>query len=1099
MTLLSMYSRCWRFWQLVGCLVVLSTLATIGCSRSFYRKQADGDAYELISEKTCDPRWDLQDYEIELDPRSRMFDPFDRDRPPMPEDDPASHELMHRVDGKKGWKHWHDNGETNITENPEWLQYLPFDEDGILVLDAVTAMQVALLNSRDYQLQLEELYLSALDVSFERFRFDSQFFGGAHVDYAASGPLRSGRSSGSSILTTGLFPTARGLRMEKLGATGSDLVVGLANSLVWQFAGPDEHSVNTLLDFALVQPLLRRGGRERVMERLTLSERTLLSNVRAMERYRRGFYLEIMTGVDAGQGPSRRGGVFGSGFEGFQGVGGGFGGVGGTGGGFATGGTGAGQAGGFMGLLQQQQEIRNQENNLNDLRRNFRNLTLSLEEMLRTVPSESQSTTSNSEPVLRQRLQVAQAKQAMLDAESRLINAKASYQATLDRFKITLGLPPEICVTIKDPMLDSVNLVDPLIQEIQLRVSVLQDEVGNTITRMLPAGEEDVLVWNDGLASDLQTLRTQLDAIDEIRDTMLEGPDAQIQRIRLDGSKLTDRLAETIQAAIDGESDQSPEALADLKEDLLALQGIQTIVGDAEDWLTELSGIRLQLDEFDGLVDAVRDLQKLDRQFQQADPGSIAWLLDDSNVLTQALYQQYDVLITALGDLDAVQRQQALDQLRQQVTADLATASDRVSAFSEEEPLAARLHRWLTAQVEDRVAVQDDVQHEVERLERLFAQFVAVLGGVPRGLSTLPERVQSYRDAIDQLIAEGPDAEPDELMRRFRREISPTIPQELVDLSDNLLELSLVQASARTETVSLVDINLHPAAAMEIARRNRRDWMNARASLVDKWRLIAFTANDLESSLDVVFSGDISNVGKNPLNLNASDGRLRVGLQFDAPLTRLSERNTYRQALIEYQQARRGFYAMEDGISQGLRSTVRTILLNKANLDIRRDAVRSANGQVKLNDDIATLQIAAGQPSRDTAARDTVSALSDVLRAQNDFLSVWVTYEVIRRTLDYDLGTMELDSLGMWIDPGEIGPDTGYPGLRQYADDLEPFNDDCWPREMVYPAGYDEGGHACVGDQPLEVAPPAPDGADVPAPLAPELEGQAAPLPPGQP
>ena len=64
--------------------------------------------------------------------------------------------------------------------------------------------------------------------------------------------------------------------------------------------------------------------------------------------------------------------------------------------------------------------------------------------------------------------------------------------------------------------------------------------------------------------------------------------------------------------------------------------------------------------------------------------------------------------------------------------------------------------------------------------------------------------------------------------------------------------------------------------------------MNARASVVDSWRLIQFNANDLESDLNLVFSGDIGNVGDNPFDLRGTNGRLRVGLQFDAPLTRLA-------------------------------------------------------------------------------------------------------------------------------------------------------------------------------------------------------------------
>ena len=84
---------------------------------------------------------------------------------------------------------------------------------------------------------------------------------------------------------------------------------------MWQFAGPDDYTSQSILNFNLVQPLLRAGGRARVLERLTISERALLANVRQMEHYQRGFYVNVVTGRDAGQarlvgsragGPGRR-------------------------------------------------------------------------------------------------------------------------------------------------------------------------------------------------------------------------------------------------------------------------------------------------------------------------------------------------------------------------------------------------------------------------------------------------------------------------------------------------------------------------------------------------------------------------------------------------------------------------------------------------------------------------------------------------------------------------------------------------------------------------------------------------------------------------
>ena len=85
---------------------------------------------------------------------------------------------MHCVNGKRGYPHWHANGDTNFVESPEWRAYLPIGENGVVKLDVERAYQMALLHSTDLQSQRETLYLSALDVSLERFGFDSQLFAG---------------------------------------------------------------------------------------------------------------------------------------------------------------------------------------------------------------------------------------------------------------------------------------------------------------------------------------------------------------------------------------------------------------------------------------------------------------------------------------------------------------------------------------------------------------------------------------------------------------------------------------------------------------------------------------------------------------------------------------------------------------------------------------------------------------------------------------------------------------------------------------------------------------------------------------------------------
>ncbi len=359
----------------------------------------------------------------------------------------------------------------------------------------------------------------------------------------------------------------------------------------------------------------------------------------------------------------------------------------------------------------------------------------------------------------------------------------------------------------------------------------------------------------------------------------------------------------------------------------------------------------------------------------------------------------------ALAEREDEELQAALSPRVEELKEMLAAVEERVEDVHVdfrllEEALPARRDylKRLVKREEVRYANIDPELFSVEQLEARVAKrredFVTIEKRLTTTFSQLTELIEKpsvSRKSLNTLIA------------------------SLTQLSGQLLELSLVQASARLEAVDFSPVELTDEQALAIASVYRRDWMNARASLVDTWRLIYFNANDLMSDLDLVFSGDLGNVGDNPLDLRASRGRLRVGLEFDAPLTRLAERNTYRQSLIEYQQARRSYYQFRDGLYQGLRNTLRQIRLDEVNFELRRAAVQVAISQVDLT------QLRLSEPPRpgaipgaaveqfnNTTARDLVQSLSDLLNVQNDFLSVWVNYEVQRLTLDADLGIMEL-------------------------------------------------------------------------------------------
>lgn len=869
--------------------LLTAMLLTNGCSRAHYRIQANREANALIDEKASHvsrpPNTRLN---IELDPRSRMFNPFDPDFQPMPLDDPSSHLYMQCVDGRRGYPMWDAAGLTNTSENPGWWQYLPLNENGVLELNSENAVRIAMLHSPDYQQQLESLFLSALDVSSERFQFDTQFFGGAQTNYSTVGAGRTGNSI-SQVGVGGYSTGPRDFAMTRAFATGGNLVVGVANSIVWELSGPNSQSAVTVLDFAMLQPLLRNAGRDRVLERLTISERRLLANVRSFERYRRAFYLNITTGRNIDTTVQRSGGVFGVGLSGFTGLGSGFGGIGGGGGNFAFAGGGVPDAGGFIGLLQNQLQIRNLEENVARLGENLLVLENTLVELLTTIPDDP-------EAIIRQRLQVSQSRSSLLSAQSALVTRRVAYQNSIDSFLTTLGLPPYICVEIKDPALNRFELIDRELRMRREELISVRTLVGRLNVALLDRSEQRIdpitglptsrLEWDDETKALVEQLRQSLQPVSQFSRTLVED---DLPRVRQDLETLKEQLPERRRQT----------------ESLLAL------------------------------------------------------------------YREEQNSICSLLGIESV---------------------------------------------DESIFDIDPVLETGEELEKNYA-------GLATRLQSYQPQVDALTQSIEQFLASGPDSNNNvDVAQQIRQRVILASQNLLAQLGDDVLSLQLVQARARVESLVLPEVEIEPAEALQIARVNRRDWANARATLVDKYRSIEFIADNLESSLDVTFSGGIQNDLNNPFALKSNTTAMRVGLQWDAPITRLQERNTYRQALIEYEQSKRSYYQYEDNIWRLLRSTIRQLRANRINFELGRQSVRIAAAQLELNEDIREFRDARGLSSGPTAARDTITALSALLDSQNGLLNLYVNFEVVRRGLDLDLGTMELTPDGMWIDPGPIDP-----------------------------------------------------------------------------
>jgi len=762
-------------------LLVSVVIAASGCSRTEHRLQADRAAYDAIAERNADPRWRAADYRIEIDPRSRYFDPCDPDRPPMPEDDPASHQYMHLVDGMKGWKHWDDNGHRVELENPAWrealAEYVEVGEDGSVKLNVDSALQLAYVHSPSHQDQLETLYLSALDVTTERFRLDTQFFGGYGVGYDHNGSLESDR------LTVGADPV---LQARRRSASAGELLVGFANSFVVEFTGSSTNFAQSLANFSFVQPLLRGAGRDIALEQLTTVERALLANLRAYHQYRQGFYTQVTIGELGVAGLQRGGG--GTVIAGFGGQGG---------------------VGGYIGLLQQLQQIRNTEDNLSLQERTLARLAAFQDIGVIDL------------------VQVDQFRQSIEDERANLLQIHNSFDLSLDYYKTdTLGLPPDLPIELDDSLIRQFQLVAREATAVEDAIVALQDRVGE-------------------LSSD-----------------------AGIESV---GQVLTDA---------------------------------STLVASA----------RRHLD------DVQADLQRM----EEAVPA----------------------------------REQAMTD-------------------------------------EERRLFQRDRERLQEGLADLKKQF---------------EQVQAERKALSSGLSEDTK--------------KATFDKTVVWLTDLLRLVQgsvLVQARARLETVSVETVALDSQKAFALALANRMDFMNGRAALVDHWRSIQLAADALQSGLNVTAEGDIGTAGNNPASFRSSTGNVRLGVQFDAPFTRLLERNNYRQTLIDYQRSRRDFIQSHDSLHLGLRGLLRRIEQLRLDLEIQRRAVTIAIRRVDMTRAAFYAPVRPPQPGQrpaqfgPTAATNLLTALSALRNTQNNFMGVWLNYYAARMRLARELGTMKLDPDGRWI------------------------------------------------------------------------------------
>ncbi|RPI80362.1 MAG: hypothetical protein EHM42_12210 [Planctomycetaceae bacterium] len=228
-------------------------------------------------------------------------------------------------------------------------------------------------------------------------------------------------------------------------------------------------------------------------------------------------------------------------------------------------------------------------------------------------------------------------------------------------------------------------------------------------------------------------------------------------------------------------------------------------------------------------------------------------------------------------------------------------------------------------------------------------------------------------------------------------------------------------------------------------------------------------------------TGGLISINSNrPFDIEADTADVRLGVQFTTPIQLVQQRNTYRAALIGYQQARRNYMRVEDQVKVDIRVTWRNIELFERNFATAKANVQAAVIQYDIANEQTTAPTGAqpgGGGGNAAQGLNILNALNALLNAQNQLIQVWVSYESNRLNIHNFMGILQLDEAGFWIDdfyqkarpaggPSEFVVRPNLPTLEAYPSNRPSDN------PLLPPLPSQELNNA--GPQPLDRRPPQP-------------------------
>jgi len=221
-----------RKWLCLACLGGLAVWA--GCGPKNYKQDADDKVYSIIDTKWTPDLGTKANYRIS-------------DVEPSPDDVPADRSIP---------------------------------VSGVLTLQEAVAVTTA--HNREYQLQKDLLYTTALDQRLVRHGYEWQLFGGGSATYSNNGKDETvaveANVGVNRLLANGALVSTQ------VGARWLDALLGFRNG-----------GLSSVLGAEVAVPLLRGSDPRVVLEPLTQAERNTLYQIRTFNRFRKTFVVSVIT------------------------------------------------------------------------------------------------------------------------------------------------------------------------------------------------------------------------------------------------------------------------------------------------------------------------------------------------------------------------------------------------------------------------------------------------------------------------------------------------------------------------------------------------------------------------------------------------------------------------------------------------------------------------------------------------------------------------------------------------------------------------------------------------------------------------------------